>query len=63
MEGRNEERGERRKEARVLTLGLLHLGDKQTDSLWQYWYICVSHVFCPYLKYVSQTLIFIQSWV
>ena len=39
MEGRNEERGERRKEAIVLTLGLLHLGDKQTDSLWQYWYI------------------------
>ena len=34
MDGRKEGRkGLRRKETRVFTLGLLHLGDKQTDSL------------------------------
>lgn len=33
MEAMKEGRGLRRKETRVLTLGLLHLGDKQTDSL------------------------------
>lgn len=63
MEAMKEGRGLRRKGKRVLTLGLLHLGDKQTDSSSNTGIFCASHVLGPYLKYVSQTLTFIQSRV
>lgn len=63
MEGMKEERGkEERKRVYSLWVYCI-LGINKQIHCGNIGIFCASHDFCPYLKYVSQTLTFIQSWV